>query len=330
MNYQINLNLAHGGVPPRVNLSQYDDTVPVIVASLYDQGQLFTIPSGSTVYVAGTKQDRTGFEYQCTYSGSTVTIPVTNQMTAFAGDVICELFISKNRTRKGTQNFVLAVEPAALGDDTIISETDLPVMAQLEELVPVLTQALADAENFAEDSEAYAKGTRDGSAVGSGDPAYHNNSSYWNDQAHTAANSSASSATLSRSWAEGGTSTRGGENTNNAKYYSERSYFHAGTAEAEALISEGYARGSQNGLDVASGEYYQNNSKYYANQAASSASDASRNASAAAGAVSEIATMIGAVEFSVDFTTGNLIYTNDATYTFSINGSTGNLEWEVA
>lgn len=38
----------------------------------------------------------------------------------------------------------------------------------------------------------------------------------------------------------------------------------ADDAEAEALKSEGYAIGTQDGVEVTSGEYYQNNAKYYA------------------------------------------------------------------
>lgn len=33
--------------------------------------------------------------------------------------------------------------------------------------------------------------------------------------------------------------------------------------------------------------------------------------------------------FSVDFTTGNVMYTNEQAYSFNINTTTGNLEWEV-
>ena len=63
--------------------------------------------------------------------------------------------------------------------------------------------------------------------------------------------------------------------------------------------------------------------------AANSATDAQGYAEDAEDIKTEISGMIGAVEFSVDFTTGELIYTNDATYRFFINQTTGNLEWEV-
>jgi len=63
--------------------------------------------------------------------------------------------------------------------------------------------------------------------------------------------------------------------------------------------------------------------------AANSATDAQGYAEDAEDIKTEISTMVGAVEFSVDFTTGELIYTNNATYRFFINQTTGNLEWEV-
>ena len=50
--------------------------------------------------------------------------------------------------------------------------------------------AEAAAEGSAEDAEAYAKGTRNGSDVPSIDPTYHNNSNYWAEQAEAAAHES--------------------------------------------------------------------------------------------------------------------------------------------
>lgn len=44
---------------------------------------------------------------------------------------------------------------------------------------------------------------------------------------------------------------------------------YADAAEESALVAEGYAAGTQNGVEVSSGTYYENNAKYYAEQAAS-------------------------------------------------------------
>lgn len=57
------------------------------------------------------------------------------------------------------------------------------VMDDIEALVGDAQDAAADAEEAAEDSEAYAVGKRGGEDVGSTDPAYHNNSKYYAEQA---------------------------------------------------------------------------------------------------------------------------------------------------
>ena len=163
-----NLNLIPGGVPQIVNVSQYDKGQTLNFA-IYDQGTLFTIPTGAEVSIQGTKPDGHGFAYSCTFSGSTVTAILQQQMTAVAGDVLTEIAISKSGNLIATANFILRVEKAALGDDTVISDTEIP------EIIALATQQV-------EDAEAWANGTRNGVPVGSSDPAYHNNSYYWSQQ----------------------------------------------------------------------------------------------------------------------------------------------------
>lgn len=140
MIYDINLNIEKSGIKPRIKVSQYDKTLPQIRAALYSNNQAFEVPSGSTVYISGTKADNTGFKYECTYSGNTVTADITEQMTAFSGDVVVEFTIESSGSRKGTENFILSVEPAALADDVIISETDIPAIQRLSQ--PATTSSL--------------------------------------------------------------------------------------------------------------------------------------------------------------------------------------------
>ena len=45
--------------------------------------------------------------------------------------------------------------------------------------------------------------------------------------------------------------------------------------------------------------------------------------------VQELIAEVGATQFSVDFATGNLIYTENDHFLFSVNYNNGNLEWEV-
>lgn len=167
----INLNLIPGGVLPRINVSQYDKGARTLQFNLYNGVIPFTIPDGSSVYVVGTKADRTGFDYEATYTGGLVSIDVTEQMTAFAGDVEIEIRIIKSGEQIATGNFVLCVERTALADDTVISETDIPIIQHLPELV-------AETEENAELAHKWATFGDE-----SEEPSATNNAKYWAEQA---------------------------------------------------------------------------------------------------------------------------------------------------
>lgn len=231
-----NLNLIPGQVLSHINVSQYDYGSRILEFKLFNGNQSFTLTSGMTAKISGTKADMHAFEYAATVdtTNQKIVADLTQQMTAAAGDVTCELIILKSGERLGTCNFIISVEKAALSDDAIISDTELPA---------IIAEATAQME------------------------------------------AAAASATLSESFAKGGTGTRTGENTDNSRYYKEQAASSATTASTkageastsatasanQALKSEGYAVGTQNGTAVSSGTYFHNNSKYYAEQADASA-----------------------------------------------------------
>lgn len=115
--------------------------------------------------------------------------------------------------------------------------------------------------------------------------------------AETSATNASASATAAQSWAEGGTNTRAGENTDNAKYYSEQASTSAtaasgsatnasgsaSTAASKATEAESWAKG---GTSSRSGEDT-NNAKYYSEQASASATGASGSASTATSKATE-------------------------------------------
>lgn len=72
------------------------------------------------------------------------------------------------------------------------------------------------------------------------------------------------------------------------------------------------------------------NFKEYAESAGESADNAEDAAEAAEAARDAAEQAANFTTVWVDFTTGNLMYANNATYSLNINRSTGNLEWEVA
>lgn len=116
-----NLDLIPNGVPVVVPCSRYDANSRTLKFDLFYNGQVFFVPSGATVTIRGTKPDKTGFEYICTYNTSTVSVNIKAQMTVIAGLVPCEIRITKNNEILGTANFILRVEKEALDDNTKIS-----------------------------------------------------------------------------------------------------------------------------------------------------------------------------------------------------------------
>jgi len=171
MIYSLDLDITPNGVPQIVKLSQYDKTMPTLAIKLYNGSQVFTIPTGCTAYIEGTKADKTGFQYPCTVSGGVINATITEQMTAFAGRVPCEIVLRKSGERKGSANFFLDIEPSALSDDTVISDSDLPIIQQMPEY----------AQSCADDAELAHKWATFGSD--SETPSATNNAKYWAEQA---------------------------------------------------------------------------------------------------------------------------------------------------
>ena len=277
-----NVNLIPGRVNPRINVSQYDKGSRTLQFVLYNGDAAYSITSGTTALIQGTKPDGHGFQLAAnvTIGSNLVTANLTEQMAIVAGDVVCELVLLKGSEKLATANFVLAVEPTALKDSAVTSDSELPIIlalatGQMEnaeawargtkngQAVPSTAEQYHNnakyyseqIEGYSDEAESWAVGKRGGQDVPSTDPAYHNNSKYYSEQSHNYANNSANSATSS---------------ANSATI----SAISATNSSNQALKSEGYAVGTQNGSVVSSGTYFHNNSKYYSEQAAASAQQA--------------------------------------------------------
>ena len=150
----LKLNLIPGGVLPRINVSQYDAGSRTINVTLYNGPSLFTIPTGASISVRGTKKDMTGFAYDCTWSGSVVTFTITEQMAVFPGEVVTELVISKSGQILGTSNFIIWVEDSALKSDIDISETEIPAIIELAREQEANAAASAEAAAQSEENAA--------------------------------------------------------------------------------------------------------------------------------------------------------------------------------
>lgn len=190
-----------------VNCSQYDSLFRVIQFSLYNGINEFSIPDNCVVTIRGTKKDLTGFEYQCEYEDNVVTFPIQNQVTVLPGKVPAEIRVTSGNEIIGSWNFVFLVEESPLDENTIISETDLPLLesaleaaAQAESFKNLAEQSATDASTSATEasesastaitkaeesaesalkSEGYAVGEQNGEPVDETSIYYHNNAKWY-------------------------------------------------------------------------------------------------------------------------------------------------------
>lgn len=164
------LNIIPKGIPDVVYVSQYDAGRELIF-KLYEGVSIYTIPANVSVIIGGKKGDNHTFAYTATIAQDrhSVSVETTEQMTACAGENLCQLRISKSGLDIATVNFRMIVQerPDASGDP---SETDIPALVEL-------------AQQQVYDAEAWAKGTKNGIDVIPSDPQYNDHAKYWADVA---------------------------------------------------------------------------------------------------------------------------------------------------
>jgi len=178
---RFNLNLIPNQSPVVVHVNQYDTGTGRLIATLYEGNEPYS-PNGTAV-IQGTKPDGHGFQYTATLDGNVVTADLTEQMAPVAGDVRVQIVVTESSGVTGTFVFIMRVQPSALPSDADMSESDYPLIEEAireaQEAVERAQEAITETQENAEDSEAWAQGTRGGIPVGPTDPTYEHNAEYW-------------------------------------------------------------------------------------------------------------------------------------------------------
>ena len=147
------VDMIPNGIPLVVHVSQYDTEARTLIFELYKGDVAYEVPAGAVASIAGTKPDKTAFIYPMAIDGNVVSIDLKQQMAIVAGDVLAEIQITNSSGKIGSANFVIRVERGPIDEDSVISETDLPIF---EELVSDAQEAAADAQTAADTASAAA------------------------------------------------------------------------------------------------------------------------------------------------------------------------------
>ena len=109
-----------------IHLMQYDKSLPEIEVHITKDGQEYTIPSGYSATIRWGKPDKHGCTATGTVSGSTVTFQVTEQMACVAGrNKVTVEIVESDSSQAGTAKFEVIVDSNPIGDNTIVSDSEI-------------------------------------------------------------------------------------------------------------------------------------------------------------------------------------------------------------
>lgn len=241
--------------PPKIYLVQYDKTLPVVEVALNKGGTAYQLPEDAEVNIRMGKRNKLAVYNPvlgCNEDRDRVYVEITTQMTTQEGvfDPILELMVGGGIA--GTSPIQFIVQRNPVQDDAVEDETERKTIAeyarQASESASAAAKSAEDAGEsvrvFQENEEsikfiqdnisdinAVAQNGSNISAVGGSIDSVNTVAENLTPikeavdniedirQAKQNASEAADSATLSQSWAVGGTGTREGEDTDNAKYW---------------------------------------------------------------------------------------------------------------
>lgn len=246
----IDLDMTPGAVMPVVNASQTDD-LRLLTIYLYANGTDYYLfrPSISheelSMVLNGKKPDGNIFSYNCEfdYDSNKAWAYFNKQMTAVAGEVLCELVIYATSTEEenaeprqvGSANFVLQVEESPTGGPD--SESTLQSLDQIRHELGIAvvdsrqsaSKAVESASKAAESASKAEESEKNAAASASQATESEKNAATSEKNASGSAHKALFSAGLAedaeaaaKNWAVGPSGTGSGTDTNNSKYYSDQ------------------------------------------------------------------------------------------------------------
>ena len=143
------VNMIPNHIHETVRISQNDIGRQFSINLMNDDRSAYTIPSGATVKLQGTKPSGLGFTVTGTYSGSVVTFSTTAEMSDENGIADSEIVITSGNNVIGSSNINIYCERNPHPDGTIDSTAE-PVINQITALVNRAETAADNAEDAAD------------------------------------------------------------------------------------------------------------------------------------------------------------------------------------
>ena len=121
------LDIVPGGVPPVIDVTQYDTARAIKITLSSRTSASFSLSSSYTYELRGTRANKTGFidtEAVSMIDSRTLIFTTTGTMTSVAGDCKCGILIFDGDEHIETINFIMQVHKSSLDLDTIVNSDD--------------------------------------------------------------------------------------------------------------------------------------------------------------------------------------------------------------
>lgn len=150
---QISIEMTGGTNFYLVSAKQGDKATRIIIARLLNEGIPYTIPTGARAVINITKPDGKHVYNTCSYSGSDVTVELTNQALAASGTAYCDIEIrtSDNSQIITSASFTMEIEKSQRDENAILSSNEF---TELEDRIAGHIKNIDDTDAAVKQAEA--------------------------------------------------------------------------------------------------------------------------------------------------------------------------------
>lgn len=143
-----------------VSAKQGDKATRFIIAKLINNGETYEIPTGARAVINIAKPDGKHVYNTCSYSGSDVTVELTNQALAAAGTAYCDIEIrtSDNSQIITSASFTIEIEKSQRDDNAVESSNEF---SALEKLTKEAEKAINDCNIATKNANSAGKATNE-------------------------------------------------------------------------------------------------------------------------------------------------------------------------
>ena len=329
-----------------ITAKQGDNLGDVCQIEVYDNQTIVELSNYDDILFYANKPDKSSILFRLsdgksnfTKNNNTLNLTLTDTLLAVHGTVKCEISFYKGDEIKSTYDFNIYVFKSPGSYDNL-NVSDLETIKNITSKVIEAESSVIEAVNNAKQSEINAEASAIASANSASSALSSANIATTKaDEAKVSADNAASSASTATEKAnEAAQSALNASNSansakisetnaktseNNSKTYANNASASATSSENSAKLSQSYAIGGTGTRDNEDTD----NAKYYSEVSLSHKEDALLSANNAKSCLEQMIKKMQMAIFDID-DNGNLIYTDDTAYTFSVDND-GYLIWEV-